>query len=138
MTRLEINGADELIADMKAMIEEYPAEASKALFKIAEDFNKDVNSKYPGYYKTSGKASLTRWKVEGAKDGNSHFVTSTNRAPHFHLVENGHDKYDFHGHYTGGFVPGRHYAEKTRNEYEKKYPEKIEKAIFTELESHNL
>lgn len=138
MTRLEITGVDELVADMRAMIEQYPEEASNALFEIAESFNEDVNAKYPGNYKTSGKESLTRWKVEGAKEGNSHFVTSRNKAPHFHLVENGHDKYDFHGHYTGGWVPGKHYAERTREEYESKYPEMIEKSINQQLDKHNL
>lgn len=138
MTRLQITGADELAADMKAMIDQYPEEASNALHEIAEEFNNDVNSKYPASYKDSGKSSLKRWKIEGAKEGNSHFVTSTNRAPHFHLVENGHEKYDFHGHYTGGWVPGKHYAEKTREEYQDKYPEMIEQSIERQLEKHNL
>ena len=70
---------------------------------MAESFNEDVNAKMPGSYGNK----IRKWKIAGAKEGISSFVTSTNRAPHFHLVENGHAKYDFHGRYTGGFVPGQ-------------------------------
>ena len=40
MVRLEFDGADELIADMKKLVADYPKEASDALFEVAESFNK--------------------------------------------------------------------------------------------------
>ena len=119
MLRLEFKGADELAADMKVLIEESPKELLNALFNVAEKFNNDVNVKMPGKYKDR----IKKWNVRGAIGTNGPFVTSTNKAPHFHLVENGHAKYAFHGRFTGGFVPGRHYAEQTRQEYQEKYPE---------------
>ena len=134
MIKLDIKGVDELAADMKKLVQEYPKEASDALFDIAERFGEDVNAKMPGTYSDK----IKKWKVSGAKEGNSHFVTSTNRAPHFHLVENGHAKYDFHGHYTGGFVPGKHYAERTRQEYAAKYPQLMEEKINGLLKKNNL
>lgn len=134
MVRLNIEGADELVADMKKLVAAYPNEASDALFEVAESFNEDVNAKMPSKY----GERIRKWKVKGAKEGASSFATSTNRAPHFHLVENGHAKYDFHGHYTGGFVPGRHYAERTRQEYQEKYPELMTEKISNMLTKHNL
>lgn len=47
-------------------------------------------------------------------------------------------KFDFHGHYTGGFVPGKHYAERTRQEYQSKYPEMMSEKISEMLKDHNL
>lgn len=119
MLRLEMKGADELMKDMKALAEDSPREILDALFRVADKFNEDVNAKMPGRY----SEKMKQWRVRGAISARGPFVTSTNKAPHFHLVEDGHAKYDFHGHYTGGFVPGRHYAEQTRQEYQEKYPE---------------
>ena len=34
MVRLEFDGADELIADMKKLVADYPKEASDALFEV--------------------------------------------------------------------------------------------------------
>lgn len=79
MVRLEFDGADELIADMKKLVADYPKEASDALFEVAESFNKDVNAKMPSKY---GKR-IRKWKVAGAKVGASSFVTSTNPSSSF-------------------------------------------------------
>ena len=126
MLRLEIDGADELVEDMKKLVAECPKAASDALFEVAESFNEDVNAKMPGSYSDK----IKKWKIQGAKEGTSSFVTSTNRAPHFHLVEN--------GHFTGGFVPGKHYAEQTRQEYQEKYPKMMQEKINRLIEKHNL
>ena len=37
-----------------------------------------------------------------------------------------------------GFVPGKHYAEKTRKEWQSIYPERIKKFIDKMLKDHNL
>ena len=50
MLRLEIDGADELVADMKKLVTDYPKAASDALFDVAENFNEDVNAKMPANY----------------------------------------------------------------------------------------
>lgn len=134
MVRLEFEGTDELINDMKKLVSDYPKEASDALFEVAKSFGEDVNAKMPSDYSDK----IRKWKIKGAKTGNSSYVTSTNKAPHFHLVENGHAKYDFHGHYTGGFVPGKHYAERTREEYQDKYPDMITSRIEEMINQHNL
>ena len=134
MLQLEIEGIDALVEDAKKLVEVCPRSMSNALFKVAKNFNEDVNSKMPGSY----SERIRKWKVESGKEGNSLYVNSTNRAPHFHLVENGHAKYDFHGNYTGGFVPGRHYAERTRQEYETKYPEFMRERMDRLLKKYKL
>lgn len=132
MLKVQMKGADELMEDMKTLAEDSPRELLDSLSKVAENFNDDVNKKMPGKY----SEKIKEWKVRGAIGTTGIFATSTNKAPHFHLVENGHAKYDFHGHYTGGFVPGRHYAERTRQEYEEKYPELIQEEISYLLARH--
>ena len=37
-----------------------------------------------------------------------------------------------------GFVPGKHYCEKTRNEWQEKYPEEIEKFLDKMLKDRRL
>lgn len=134
MLRLGIDGADALAEDMKKLVAECPKVTSDALHKVADNFNNDVNEKFPSSY----EERFREWKVKGAKEGTSSFVTSTNKAPHFHLVENGHAKYDFHGHYTGGFVPGKHYAEQIRQIYQEKYPKMMMDEISYLLTKHYL
>ena len=73
MLRLEIDGADELVEGMKKLVAECPKAASDALFEVAESFNEDVNAKMPGSYSDK----IKKWKIQGAKEGTSSFVTST-------------------------------------------------------------
>ena len=122
-------GLEGLMSDMQGLISKAPDELNKAVEKTAREWTKDCNSKMPSTYK-DGKNGLKKWKTkkEYTSLGIISSVEVTNKAPHFHLVENGHRKF-IHGVDTGGFVEGKHYAEKTRAEYESKYPEKMQEAI---------
>lgn len=121
-------GLEGLMSDMQGLISKAPDELNKAVEKTAREWTKDCNSKMPSTYK-DGKNSLKKWKTkkEYTSLGIISSVEVTNKAPHFHLVENGHRKF-IHGVDTGGFVEGKHYAEKTRAEYETKYPDKMQEA----------
>jgi bacteriophage protein of unknown function (DUF646) len=121
-------GLEGLISDMQGLISKAPDELNKAVEKTAREWTKDCNGKMPSTYK-DGKNSLKKWKTkkEYTSLGIISSIEVTNKAPHFHLVENGHRKF-IHGVDTGGFVEGKHYAEKTRAEYESKYPEKMQEA----------
>ena len=92
----------------------------------------------PSSYK-SGAKGLKRWKTTKnySPSGMIASVAVTNKAPHFHLVENGHRKF-INGVDTGGFVEGKHYAEKTREEYESKYPDMMQSAINKALADRGL
>lgn len=131
-------GLEGLMSDMQGLISKAPDELNKAVEKTAREWTKDCNSKMPSTYK-DGKTSLKKWKTkkEYTSLGIIASIEVTNKAPHFHLVENGHRKF-IHGVDTGGFVEGKHYAEKTRAEYESKYPEKMQEAINKALADRGL
>lgn len=74
---MKLTAPDELVEDMKKLVAECPKAASDALFEVAESFSEDVNAKMPGSYSDK----IKKWKIQGAKEGTSSFVTSTNRAP---------------------------------------------------------
>ena len=59
-----------------------------------------------------------------------------NSAPHFHLVENGHQL--VRNGRAIGFVPGKHIMEKTRNDYKEIVPERFEKMLNDILEESDL
>ena len=141
MESIHFIGLDGLLEDMQSMVTQSPDELNDAVIKTAKAWTKDCNAKMPSSYSGASvvdeegerkvnKASLKRWgmKKEYTPTGMIASVEVTNKAPHFHLVENGHRKF-IHGVDTGGFVEGKHYAEKTRAEYESKYPEKMQEAI---------
>ncbi len=147
----ELDGLEALGADLERIIEEYPEEASRFTVRMANRFTKDVNEKFPADY-DNGKRSLPKsWKKEQERTGTGGYVSQVNirnTAPHFHLVENGHemvipeqgftpagrknsdrDKKPGRKKQSGkkwvrkGFVPGKHYCEITRNEWKEKFPE---------------
>ena len=138
MESVHFIGLESLLEDMQSMATQSPDELNDAVIKTAKAWTKDCNAKMPSSYKNGAKG-LKRWKT--TKNYNSSgMITSvavTNKAPHFHLVENGHRKF-INGVDTGGFVEGKHYAEKTREEYESKYPDMMQSAINKALADRGL
>lgn len=148
----QITGAMELADDIKKLLSAYPSETETEMEKISNDFKRDVNKKFsPAGNYGKGKRPLAKsWKKTLLKTsaGLSTGFELTNAAPHFHLVENGHNgeipasSYAMYirnksqsskketrekkagkskkGSYKMqpiGFVPGKHYCERTRNEW---------------------
>ena len=138
MESIHFIGLESLLEDMQSIVTQAPDELNKAVVKTANAWTKDCNSKMPSSYK-SGTKSLKKWKIKKnySSTGMLSSVEVTNKAPHFHLVENGHRKF-INGVDTGGFVEGRHYAEKTRAEYESKYPDAMQAAIIRALADRGL
>lgn len=122
-----INGLDELQTKLEQCQREIPDQENLAMKRCAADWRKDINAKMPSYYTNIPK----KWKstYEYNSLGMIAECTIASKAPQWHLVENGHRKFDFHGHDTGGFVPGRHYAADTNDEWEDKFPEVMEKEL---------
>lgn len=138
MESVHFIGLDVLLEDMQSMVSRVPDDVNKAVIKTAKDWTKDCNAKMPSSYK-DGSKGLKRWKTK-KNYGSTGMIASvevTNKAPHFHLVENGHRKF-INGVDTGGFVEGKHYAEKTRAEYESKYPDMMQSAINKALADRGL
>ena len=138
-TAVGFKGLKELQSDIEKILADYPDETDRMMRRSANGFVKDCNAKMPGRYQ-SGKRSIPRsWKKEYSQElAVKTDVKIRNTAPHFHLVENGHRRYDFHGNPTGGFVAGKHYAEKTRKEWEEKFPEIVSEEINKLLKKGNL
>lgn len=138
MESIHFIGLEGLLEDMQSMVTQSPDELNEAVIKTAKTWTKDCNAKMPSSYKIGAKG-LKRWKTTKnySPSGMIASVEVTNKAPHFHLVENGHRKF-INGVDTGGFVQGKHYAEKTREEYESKYPDIMQSTINKALADRGL
>lgn len=141
----EINGCEELKDKINQLLKTYPNETNAELEKITNDFKKDVNKKFPHGGASGGSKSVKKkWKKFKmiGQSGLTAGIEMQNQAPVFHLVENGHELYLSKEMYAAyrqgklghiakggsgkkgskdavhvGFVPGKHYCEKTRNEW---------------------
>jgi hypothetical protein len=136
---LKMEGIEELENDIKAAIEKSPKELKKGLDKIGNDFRKSARKRTPDYKKHKGdpkkklKRRYGKWTfVEDDKTG----ITIYNDAPHYHLVEQGHNLVK-NGQIIG-FVPGKHMMEQTRNEYENIVPDRFEEIIDNILKECDL
>ena len=129
-----IEGAAELISDIERAADAFPDEMNKAMQKVNREWRKDVNRKmtfeHPQRHAKGKRKFENEWRSDTEYNtvGVITQIETRNTAPHWHLYENGHEKYDFHGKPTGGFVQGKHIAEQTRMEYETKMPDEIETA----------
>lgn len=131
---LNIQGAEELAAEMQRLIDLAPEVLDKAMMKAAKGFTEDCNTLMPSKY--SFRKTWERKKITG-EFGITSEIQVRNRAPHWHLIENGHRKW-LYGVDTGGFVPGRHYAERTREVYRDRYPEIIGAAVHAAMQKAGL
>lgn len=115
---------------MEALVSRYPDQANDAMREAAKEWKQSCNDKFPAYYSKGVKPFPKNWKstAEYTNLGLIGTLTVSNKAPHFHLVEEGHAKWLW-GKNTGGYVPGKFYAERTRAEFESRYPEIMEKAL---------
>lgn len=130
---------NELDKDIEKMMTEYPDASLKYLQKEARKWKKLANEKGYGKY-TGGKRPIPKsWK--NIKEENIlHQATEIqiqNKAPHFHLVENGHVKWLF-GRNTGGYVAGKHWAEQAREQFKDAFVYDTADYVDAFLKEHNL
>ena len=111
----ELDGLDDLAKDLQKASSLYPDETKKAMKSLALRFVKDVQSEEPDYDKV---LATKKWKreVEASANNGRIQVNITNTHPLHHLLENGHEKY-FMGRHIGGWVPGKHYTDRTRQDW---------------------
>lgn len=91
-------GLDDLAADLEKVITKYPDAAEKVVYSLAGKFTKDVNTKLEAVEKGHSKHPIaTSWHRSraygGVGGGQVVAVEINNSAPHWHLVENGHEVY---------------------------------------------
>lgn len=138
---IKFEGLDELQRDVQRVLDTYPDKTENAVMKVAKEFITDTTGLMPGYY-SSGKRPLNspkEWerKREDGVSGMTVAISVRCKAPHFHLVENGHAKW-INGHNTGGFVAGRHYVAKSAVVYDGKMAESMRKHVDKILREQNL
>lgn len=139
----DINGLEEIEHDLKKAIQKAPAQAEEVLTDIAKEFKQSAKKRADSelkHIKREGddkkKAIKAKWGHKLVDDGLGATALVWNSAPHFHLVENGHN--NVRGGRVIGFTPGKHIMEKTRNEYEDIIPERFEQMIDDVLKGSGL
>lgn len=130
---LKITGLDEVENGISSLVKAVPVAANQGLMGIAREFRKSARARTPDSGK-SHKAKLKKKYGIKTVDKSKTNVTVMvyNSAPHFHLVERGHELV-----IAGkncGFVAGQHMFEKTVNEYERIMPNELEGIIDKALD----
>lgn len=129
---IKIDGIEEVEKGIQELVKEIPAAANDGLLAVARKFRASAKARTPD----SGIAHKAKLKkkygiktIEKTRDNVT--VMVYNSAPHYHLVERGHQLI-IRG-VNKGFVEGKHMFEKTVNEYEKIVPQELEEIIGKEL-----
>lgn len=137
--KMEVEGCEELERDLRTAIHKFPDTAERELKKNANALKRaareNMNSKIKHHRDNLIDQS---WRTKQVEEGVSATIMVFNKAPHSHLVEIGHEEYDFHGNPTGRWVEGNHALEETTGEFEKEMIERYEKMIENLLGGNNL
>lgn len=127
----ELKGLDELKEKLEKALKEYPDKAEEKLEDIAKKFRKSVVQKTPKGPTGNLKKSYRLSKVQ--QMGRVLFIEFRSTAPHFHLVERGHNQKTKSG---TKWIPGVRMVERTVEEYEEIIPREVEEwleDLFKEL-----
>lgn len=127
MNDFEITGLDELQEDFKKALKAYPDKAYDTLEDTGKQFKKRVvQITREAVDQHTGKL-IKGFKLDKMQGYGSNMQKNfRGTAPHFHLIENGHDQATKDGQ-TIGFVPGRLIVDQARKEYSVKMPQIMSK-----------
>lgn len=141
---LTFDGMEELTDALGDLARKYPDRAGELLQKNARELRKEVVRKTRDLTRSNGSSKKSLGRVGSYKIspvlgyGENQYVEVSAKAPHFHLVEHGHNKYDFHGNPTGGFVSGKHMMREAVKIHEEKFPETVSGMVDTLLKEEGL
>lgn len=145
---ISLNGLEELQADMKKAIQLYPNKAEEALEKAGKDFKRKVVKETKVAVNRKTGNLLKGYKVDPVSGYGLNMETNfRGTAPHFHLIENGHElvrpktrkgKKLKNGGQTIGFVPGRLIVRQVRNDYARIFPDTMRKVCDSILRESGL
>ena len=128
------NELERIGRDMPQQSEKIMKSMSSELRKIAKKNTPEGDKKYY-YYKgnktaiTNSKRMKNRWRSGKVKREGSTLVAEVkNKAPHAHLVEDGHTIVT-RGGAVKGFVPGQHVLEISLEEFDEKLPEVMDDLV---------
>ena len=131
---------EQLEKELTAAIKKCPVYAGETLKELAKDFKNSAKKRANSELKHTKRegddkkfAINKKWGHELIDENLGMTALIWNNAPHFHLVENGHNlvkggKLGKGGRIIG-FVPGKHIMERTRNEYKDIVYERFEKMV---------
>lgn len=114
---VEFHGMEEFIQKLDVIANQYSDIAEKHLKKCGNKMKKTAKDKTPSTKVEHPKKLKKSWtgKVTG-NSGSELEYQLRNKAPHHHLVENGHVQKTPGGRVTG-FTQGRHYTQTAINEF---------------------
>lgn len=124
---IQIEGLEEAERDISRVLKKMPETSKIELKYIANDLRKNARKNSPDSGQEHKSKLKKKWYVKMIDSGLNLTAMVGNSAPHMHLIEKGHEMI-VRGQNIG-FYEGKHFFEKTCNEYEKVYPEKLEAAI---------
>jgi len=142
--QVTFSGMNELVESLENLTRKYPDKAGELLQKDAKELRKEVVKKTKEVTNTDSSSKQSLGKVGSYKIspvlgyGTNQYVEISAKAPHFHLVEHGHNKYDFHGNPTGGFVQGKHMMRETVKKHEEQMPKTVSSMVDTLLKEEGL
>lgn len=145
----DFKGLDELQEKIDLVVKNLPYESEFLLTKTANSFRNSVKEKTPvgkdGVETTNGTNKKKRPKIKRRKNGkrrliqrykvrkpetfgNSIKVDFRSTAPHYHLIERGHEIV-YQGVRTGKRTKAFKMVEKTSHEFETKLPQNVERYV---------
>jgi hypothetical protein len=132
--KMDVSGMEDLQEALVTLAGRYPDKAGDLLRKDGRSLRKMIAKEARQQTDTneSHKMSLGKigsYNVSEVKGLGTHqYVEISAKAPHFHLVENGHMMKTKSGK-TVGFVVGVHFLDKATKEYKNDMPEHVENMV---------
>ncbi len=149
MADVSITGIGELMEEMQDAIRKYPDIAREALEVSGKKFKNAVKKETRSATFTHTGNLMKGYKLDEVEGYGSYMhINFRATAPHFHLIENGHELVSQrtkrgeklkNGGQNIGFVPGRMIVSAVRADFsENKFPEEMEKAMERLLKGSRL
>lgn len=146
--QFSISGLDELVEDLEKAVKLYPDKSMETLEQAGKKFkNRVIKITNKATFKHTGKL-VKGYKLDPVEGfGINMQINFRGTAPHFHLIENGHDlvsqktrngKKLEDGGKVMGFVPGRLIVHQAREEYKTKLPKEMKKMLEDILKESDL
>ena len=139
---LTVSGIDDITAELKNLVKEYPDKAGELLEKRGKTLRKDVVANVDKRLGTTknAKQSLPRigsYRVSKAKGiGLLQYVEISAKSPHFHLLERGHEII-LNGKHMG-FYPGQHMMADAISVNRREMPKAVEDMVDALLKERGL
>jgi hypothetical protein len=128
-TGFDLNGFSDLQENLQKAIKKYPDMGAERLENISKDFKKRVIQITKQSVDSHTGKLIRGFKLDKMRGfGVNMEKDFRGTAPHFHLIENGHNQVTKDGRNVV-WVPGRLIVKQARDEYADKMPQEMQKLI---------